>query len=412
MRILIVTIYYSPEPVPKPHELAEGLARRGHHVTVLTAFPTYPEGKFYPGYDVRWRQVDQINGVRVVRLPVYPDHSARARHRVAHVLSFFLAVLCLGPWLSGKFDIAYVWGNPPTSGVAGWLISRLRGARFVYGVHDLWPELAEESGMIRGAVPLRILGAVERFVLSRADLVLPISEGFRESVIQKGVAPTRVLVIPHWADDRVYHPAPRDTTLAEQLGIGDCFVIVYAGNIGRLQGLAQLVEAAGLLRAEMPRLRLLMIGDGVERERLRQMALQLGASNIQFIDRMSPQDVVRHCALADALYLGLADTKLARLSVPSKLPTYLACGRPVIANVPGETAAFVERHGFGVNCAGATAAAIAEAVRIMADASPEIREAMSARALNLFRTSFRMETLLDQHDSAMRSVLLSRSKKW
>ncbi len=405
MRVAIISIYYWPEPVPKPHELAEGLVRRGHDVTVLTSFPSYPLGRFYAGYQVRWKQVEHINGVRVVRLPVYPNHSARAHLRVAHVLSFFLAVLCLAPWLSGKFDVAYVWGNPPTSGIAGWLMSRLRRARFVYGVHDLWPELAEESGMIRGSIPLAVLGAIEQFVLRRADLVLPISEGFRQIVLQKGVAPARVHVLPHWADARVYHPAPRDETLVRQLGLDGCFVVVYAGNMGRLQGLTQLIEAAGLLRDEMPRLRVLMIGDGVERDRLRELARQLGASNVRLIERMPPKDVVRFFALADALYLGLADTRLARVSVPSKLATYLACGRPVIANVPGETAVTVEQQGIGVNCAGPSADAIAEGVRSLASLCADARAAMSRRALALFRTSFSMETLLDKHEALLQDVI-------
>src|SRR5437879_2352672 len=149
MRILIVSIYYKPEPVPKPHELAEGLAARGHNVTVLTGFPNYPLGRFYSGYSVRPWRTEVIGGARVIRIPIYPDHSSTPVLRAAHYLTFFLSALLLGPILSGPVDVVYVWGNPPTSGVAGWMISLLRGARFVYGVHDLWPELAVASGMIR-----------------------------------------------------------------------------------------------------------------------------------------------------------------------------------------------------------------------------------------------------------------------
>jgi len=119
MRILIVSIYYKPEPVPKPHELAEGLAARGHQVTVLTGFPNYPSGRFYPGFVLRPWTSSVTNGVRVVRLALYPDHSASALLRAAHYVSFFLSALLLGPFLSGPADIVYVWGNPPTSGLAG-----------------------------------------------------------------------------------------------------------------------------------------------------------------------------------------------------------------------------------------------------------------------------------------------------
>ena len=405
MRILIVSIYYAPEPVPKPHELAEGLARRGHAVTVLTGFPSYPDGKIYNGYRQRWRQVERINGVRVVRLPVYADHSARAVKRVAHVLSFFLSVLLLGPWLSGSFDVAYVWGNPPTSGLAGWVLSRLRGAKFVYGVHDLWPEMAEDTGMIRSRRPLAMLGALERFVLGRADLVLPISEGFRTNVIAKGVTPSRVKVIPHWADAAVYHPVPADEALIDRLGVRDCFVVAYAGNIGRAQGLAQLVEAASMLRDRIPQLRVLLIGDGVERDSLRALAARLEAHNVRFIDRMAAAEVVRYFAVTQALYVGLADTTLARVSVPSKLPTYLACGRAVIANVPGETAALVDEAEIGINTSGPTATAIAAAIARMSALSVAAREAMGQRGLALFRARFAMDTLVQEHDRILMALV-------
>src|SRR5712691_2021376 len=110
MRILIISIYYKPEPVPKPHELAEGLAARGHHVTVLTGFPNYPSGRFYPGFALRPWNSSMINGVRVVRLPLYPDHSASALLRATQFLTFFLSALLLGPLLCGPADIVYVWG--------------------------------------------------------------------------------------------------------------------------------------------------------------------------------------------------------------------------------------------------------------------------------------------------------------
>src|SRR5436190_1568371 len=111
MRILVISIYYRPEPVPKPHELAEGLAARGHAVTVLTGFPSYPAGKLYPNYRLRPWQVEAVNGVKVIRLPMYPDHSARVLARFAHIGTFFLSVLFLGPCLCGRADAIYVWGN-------------------------------------------------------------------------------------------------------------------------------------------------------------------------------------------------------------------------------------------------------------------------------------------------------------
>ncbi|TMC55512.1 MAG: glycosyltransferase family 4 protein [Chloroflexi bacterium] len=406
MRILIVSIYYKPEPVPKPHELAEGLAARGHEVTVLTGFPNYPSGRLYPGFAVRPWRTNVVNGVRVVRLPLYPDHSASALLRSAHYVTFFLSALALGPVLSGLIDVVYVWGNPPTSGLAGWIISRLRRARFVYGVHDLWPDLALAAGMIQSSLVARMIDALERFVLRKADLVLPISDGFRRRILEKGVPAERLYVIPHWADGALYRPVPRDPALAERLGLSSCFVVLYAGNVGRLQGLQNLIEAADLLRRTHASLRVVVMGDGVERPRLKGIVTERQINNVMFIDPEPPARVAVYSALADVLYVGLVSSTLSPLSVPSKVQTYLACGRPILSNVPGETAELVSRGCFGLNCESDTPQGIAEGIRRMAALSENERAVMGKKARQVFIEEFEMSSLLGRHEKLMEALLV------
>jgi len=405
MRVLVVSIYYKPEPVPKPHELAEGLAKRGNDVTVLTGFPNYPTGRIYPGYQVRPWQIEFVNGVRVVRVPLHPDHSANALLRSAHFLSFFFSALVLGSVLSGPIDVVYVWGNPPTSGLAGWIISRLRRARFVYGVHDLWPELALASGMIRSSTVANIIGGLERFVLRRADLVLPISNGFRDRILAKGVSAARVHVIPHWADEAVYRSLRRDPALAEKAGFTNCFVVVYAGNIGRLQGLQNLIEGAALLRAPIPALRVVLVGDGLERARLKSLVTEREIGNVIFVDRQPPEALVAYLALADAVYVGLVSGSLTRLSVPSKVQTYMACGRPILCNVPGETAELVERCSLGLNCQSESPQGIADGIRRMMALTERERAEMGRNAREVFLREFAMAPLLARHEKLMGELL-------
>jgi putative colanic acid biosynthesis glycosyltransferase WcaI len=407
MRIVIVSIYYKPEPVPKPHELAEGLAARGHQVTVLTGFPNYPSGRFYLGFVPRPWKSSVINGVRVVRLLLYPDHSGSAFLRAAHYLTFFLSALVLGPFLSGPTDIVYVWGNPPTSGVAGWVISRLRRGRFVYGVHDLWPELALASGMIRRPLLSGAIDAIERFVLRRADLVLPISDGFRRRIIDKGVPPERVHVIPHWADGEIYRPLARDEALADRLGWSRRFVVLYAGNLGRLQGLEYLIEAAALLQNTRPELLVALMGDGVERAHLKGLVTERQIKNVVFIDSRPPDQVAAHSALADVLYVGLVTNALSSLTIPSKVQTYLACGRAILCNVPGETSELVQRGRLGVNCKSNTPGGIAEGIQVVIALSENERASMGQRGREAFTREFSMTALLAKHESLMGALLLA-----
>jgi colanic acid biosynthesis glycosyl transferase WcaI len=402
MRILIVSIYYRPEPVPKPHELAEGLARMGHRVTVLTAFPSYPEGRLYAGYALRPWKVELLNDVRVIRVPIYPDHSSRALGRIAHVMSFFLSALTLGNLFAGTADAVYVWGNPPTSGLAGWLLSRLRGARFVYGVHDLWPELAADSGMIHNRRAIRFIDALERFVVQRADVVFAISKGIAARLIDKGAA--AVDVVPHWADGRIFRPEPRDNQLLDELDLRGCFVVLYAGNIGRLQGLDGLIAAASEIRNDQPDVRIVLLGEGVEKERLVTETRARALNNVVFLPRVPATDVPRYCGIADALYVGLTESSLARLSVPSKLATYFACGRPVISTVPGETEALIREQRVGITCEG-TSTGIANGIRQLSRMTADDREEMGRLAYELFRAQFSMDRLIAVHDERISAVV-------
>lgn len=401
---MIISIYYRPEPVPKPCELAEGLVRCGHQVTVLTGFPSYPAGKIYPGYRLRPWQVESVNGVRVVRLPMYPDHSARALGRVMHVGSFFLSTLFLGFFFCSDIDLIYVWGNPPTSGLAGWIIGLMRRAPLVYGVHDLWPELAMESGVLRRSLAIRLIGELEEFMLRRANFILPISHGFARNIIGKGAAPEKVQVIPHWADEAVFQPVLPDAALKRKLGIENCFVILYAGNIGRLQGLDELIEAAAMPNTPQ-NLRIVLVGDGVEKARLQARVAARRLANIVFVGRCPQEEVPAYAAIADALYVGLVAGFLAGLSVPSKVPAYLACGRPVLSSVPGETAELIERYQLGVNCPSATASGIAEGIRQMTGFDVAQRQEMGRRARSLFLGNFAIAPLLREHEAVFASTL-------
>src|SRR5439155_8398585 len=140
-------------------------------------------------------------------------------------------------------------------------------------------------------------------------------------VVEKGVPSQRVYVIPHWADGEIYRPLPRDETLADRLGWSKRFVVFYAGNVGRLQGLENLIQAAGLLDKGRPELLVAIMGEGVEKERLRAIVTQRQMGNVVFIDSQPPHQVAVHSSLADVLYVGLVSNALSSLSMPSKVQT-------------------------------------------------------------------------------------------
>src|SRR3989304_10616744 len=164
VRIAILTQYYPPEPIPKPHELARGLAERGHEVIVITGFPNYPAGKLYPDTRLRLWRWEILDGIRILRLPLYPDHSRSVVRRALNYGSFAVAAALFGSVLGGPVEVIFAEHPPLTIGLAAWVIGRLRRVPFLFAVNDLWPESVEATGMVRSSRVLDNLGRLERLV--------------------------------------------------------------------------------------------------------------------------------------------------------------------------------------------------------------------------------------------------------
>ena len=140
MRVLILSQWYAPEPDIKIHLLAKDLVSRGHRVISITGLPNYPQGRIYPGYHQRPWQWEEVDGVRVLRLPLYPDHSRSVERRSLNYLTFAASASLLGPLLCGPADVMWVYHPPLTVGIPAWWIGLLRRVPFVYEIQDMWPE--------------------------------------------------------------------------------------------------------------------------------------------------------------------------------------------------------------------------------------------------------------------------------
>ena len=175
--------------------------------------------------------------------PVPPDSQLAKQLGMAGRFNVVSAVL-LGSVLSGPVDAIFAEHPPLTTGLAAWILGRVRRARFLFAVNDLWPESVKATGMVRNQGFLRFIGRLERFVYKRAAAIAVISNGIKQNLVGKGVPPEKVHVIPHWADESVYRPVPPDPELARQLGMAGRFNVVFAGQLGLAQGLDVVLDAA------------------------------------------------------------------------------------------------------------------------------------------------------------------------
>ncbi|XXT21136.1 glycosyltransferase family 4 protein [Sorangium sp. So ce429] len=397
VRILLLSQWYHPEPVARPHLLAAALAARGHEVTAVTAFPSYPHGRIYPGYRQRLWDVEHTDGTRVIRLPSYPDHSRSRVRRTLNYASFAASTALLGPALSGPADVAWVHNPPPSLAIAASWLAALRGIPWVYEVQDLWPETAAASGMLDNRLVLAGIDRVNRALYRRAAAITVISPGLARAVSQRGASTGKVHLIPNWADDRIYRPVEPDPQLAAEHGLSGRFVVLFAGNMGAAQALSSVLDAADRLR-DLTDVRFVMVGDGIDAQRLQREAAARALSNVVFIGQQPHERMPHFFALADVLLSHLRRDPCFEITIPSKIPAYMAAARPVLVAAHGDPADLVRDSGAGLACEPEDPAALADAVRRLHGMTPEARRAMGEAGRRYFLRWFTRDSLVRRYE--------------
>jgi colanic acid biosynthesis glycosyl transferase WcaI len=387
MRILFVTQWFDPEPVFKGLAFARELTRRGHQVQVLTGFPNYPGGKIYPGYRVRLLQRERIEGIDIIRVPLYPSHDRSAIGRILNYLSFALAATIVGPFVTARADVIYAYHPPATVGLPALVLRTLFHAGLVYDIMDLWPDTVLATGMVTAKWVIALLKAWCRFVYERADHLTVLSPGFRESLIDRGVAPGKITVIYNWCDEAHSlaggHPPPARPREAPRN-----FLVVFAGTMGAAQSLDAVIDAADLLRVRRPDVEFAFIGGGMEIDRLKRKAAALRLLNLRFLPRVPVSAIGPVLAAADALLVHLKDDPLFRITIPSKTQAYMAAGRPIVMAVAGDAQRLVEQARCGITCESENPARIADAVETMARMSTAEREMLGDNGRRFYQANF------------------------
>ena len=338
MKILVVCQYYWPEPF-RISDLCEALVERGHQVTVVTGTPNYPEGNIYPGYEGTQHRDEVIRGVRVVRCPIHPRKRG-ALHRFWNYYSFvFASKRCLSG-LKEEFDVVFVNQLSPVmmaEGALQW--ARKHGKKCVLYCLDLWPESLKAGGIRSGSLVYRIFLNISRNIYRKADFIFMTSQGFAQyfqSVL--GIEQKKLSYLPQYAEEQFQ-------TLPENLDKDHRFHVLFAGNIGEVQSVETLVEAARRL-SDTPEIHVDVVGDGITLEKCRQMAA--GLTNITFHGRKDLSEMPYYYAKADVMAVTLKADPVLSLTLPGKVQSCLAAGKPVVGAIDGEARAVIQSADCGL----------------------------------------------------------------
>lgn len=362
MRILMLTQWFDPEPTFKGLAFAKELMRLGHEVEVLTGFPNYPGGKLYDGYKVRLLQRENIDGISVLRVPLYPSHDGSALRRIANYASFAFSAAFMGALLVKPADVMYVYHPPATVGFAASIISMVRRIPFVYDIQDLWPDTLAATGMLNNPGILRLVERGCRFIYRQASKIVVLSPGFKEMLVSRGVISEKIEVIYNWCDEKNIQRDSDDDGLSEKLGLAKKFNIVFAGTMGKAQALDAVLDAAKIIDCSQQKVQFVFVGGGIDVERLKQRSVDMGLHNILFLPRMPMQDIGSVLTRADVLLVHLRDDPLFKITLPSKTQAYMAAGRPILMAVRGDAARLVENAEAGLACIPEDSQSIAAAV--------------------------------------------------
>jgi len=403
MRLLILSQYFWPETF-RINDLTSELIARGHDVTVLTGQPNYPGGSIYETYRSNPAEFGTFEGAPVVRVPVIP----RGKNNLqlfANYVSFILSGTLLGPAkLRGRqFDAIFVFQTSPITSAlpAVWLRRRHRAPLLLW-VLDLWPGALKASGVVKSPWLIDLVGRLVGFIYRRCDAILVQSKAFCSDVAKRAGGNGKIRYFPGWPET-VFAEAEANAETAPELApyTGD-FKLLFAGNIGQPQDFPSIIAAADLLRDE-PGLRWIILGDGRVAAAAKAEVARLGLEEkVLFLGRFPLERMPSFFAAADALLVSLRDEPIWSMTIPGKVQTYLASGKPLIAMMNGEGARVIEESGGGLVAPAGDSAALARNIRRLIAASAEERRMMGKSAQAYCKREFDRSALVDKLEDWIR----------
>ncbi len=426
MHILFLAHFYPPEmggAGARLHGLARMLVQSGHHVTVITGFPNYPEGRIYDGYRRRFFDQRIVDGVNVVRTLVYASPKKGALRRLANYGSFVITSAIAGLRLSEKFDIVFASSPPLFLGLSGLFLARRFGCPFVFDIRDIWPELAVEAGEFTpDAAIVRLGEKLETFLYRHADHITVVTERKRQKLYEKGVATSKLSVVANGVDlDRL---AESQVDWRKKLGLENKFVALYAGLIGVFQGVDIIVKAAQLLadegnknssgdnsrdNAKAKNIHFVIVGEGVKRPEIEEAVTSNGLTNVSILPPQPREEIPAMLRSFDLALVPLVNEQLVD-AVPSKLLEAMGCQCPVILIAGGESSRIMTDAEAGIVVPPNSVPELAEALAKFSELPSSKRQHYAQSGFNYILLHHDRARLAEQLEDVFQTVVAVSTK--
>lgn len=383
MRILIVSQYFYPENF-KFNDLAEDLSR-DNEIFVLTGMPNYPKGDFFSGYSFLGPFKEHYKKITIYRVPLIPRKNSKFFLALNYFsFALFSSLFSVLFFLKRKkFDKILVCQVSPLFMVLPAITLRwLTKTPVILWITDLWPESLSATGAIKNSL---ILKGVEKFATwsyQNVEKILISCKGFEQSIRKKSTN-AKIEYYPYWAED-FYRVTEKDNRFT----FVNKFILMFAGNIGEAQNLKLLVQAVNKLKNDYSFL-VVIVGDGRAKLKLQEEIKHFKLDAFfHFLGTYSAEEMPAILAHADALYLSLKKDPIFEITVPSKLQSYMACAKPILASIDGEAASVIHESAGGLVSSAENLELLVENMKQMMSLSKQDRHLMGESALRYYKEHF------------------------
>lgn len=406
MKILIISQYFYPETF-RVNDLACALKDRGHEVTVLTGLPNYPKGQVFEGYGWFSHRRDEYYGIPVLRVPMIPRGRGGALRLIVNYGSFILGATFFGlpRVMNGKFDACFVFATSPiTSAIPANLFRLFTGCRLAIWIQDLWPEVVTSVKMIKSPTLVRWVGSLVRWIYNHSDRLLIQSESFTSSVRRWGAREGQIRYLPNWAES-FYQPMRRSSSAADK------FRILFAGNLGRAQGLEIALAAAEKVHRQGVNggMEWHFMGDGSMKDWLeREVATRGLSSVVKILPRQNEKNMPSVFSDYSALLVSLTPDPVLSMVLPSKVQSAMACAMPLLVSADGETGRVVRQAECGVVSPAGDVDGLANGALALSRMRPEDLAKLGSAGRKYYEANFEREAIIGKIEDLLSDMARER----
>lgn len=404
MRCLLLTNHFYPESF-RCNDVAFELVRRGYQVTVLTAIPDYPAGKFHEGYSLFKRRRECINGVKVIRVPIIPRGNGTTVRMLLNYASsiFFFFFYALYQALFRKYDCIFVHDTSPAFiGLPAVLVKKIQRIPLDLWILDMWPQSLAAGG-IRNSFVYKQIDVMMDFIYRNSDIIHISSLGFRKLLRERKVPDEKIAYLPNWSDDSIVNIRSVDIPELPQ-----GFIVMFAGNLGEAQNLENVLKAASLLK-EHKMIHWVFLGDGRKKPWMEHYVAENHLEDtVHLLGRYPIDAMPGFFKKADVMLVSLADELVFNLTLPAKVQAYMSCEKPIVAMLNGEGQEIIKDAECGW-CVGATdVEGLAREVLSIVEVPNEQLKVIGQKGYEYYMKHFQKDTCMDIVDRALKQLTLNK----